>query len=631
MTSSSSGSILPTEPAYPEATRRAAVLCGRGEFSEAERICRDVLQRKPRDYEARRVLGLCAYFQGRFPDALLSLGRALEVNPGSAQAWLNRGIALAALNRHEEAIADYDRAIAIRADYADAFCNRGNALQALNRHEEAVAAYGSAIAIQPDLVDAHANLGVALGVLGRHAEAIAALTLALSLNADLAEAYFGRARILQALNRNQEAIADYDRALAIRPAYAEAYCNRANARQATNHHLEALADYDQALAIDPLLAEAHANRGIALEALNRHEEAIESYDRACSIRPDYTEAHANRAHALQALGRLEEAIASCDRAISIDPTYAEARYGKAYCVLSSGPSEEGWLLYEERLRTKQYQDLPDPGLPLLGAGDPHGKRILVQWEQRFGDVIQMLRYAALLDAVADKSWWQIEPPLRELVARSFPGLRQIEVDARPPDAEYRVPFTSLPLAMRSFEEAAIPAGVPYLKVASEKLASWKDRLGSSPKGPTVAILWRGNEHPPNRSVPIDTFLRLFDIGHLRFVVLQMDLTGQESMALKEHSNVVSPAEPLDSFDDTAAILAGADLVITIDSAVAHLAGALGMPTWILLKVGADWRWMLNRDDSPWYPTARLFRQEQLGEWGPVIARVQRDLTLHFAK
>ena len=616
--------------AYEDAVRKAAELCSLGRPAEAERLCRGILRVRPRDYEALRVLGLCAYFQGRPQDALLALGKALEVNPGSHQAWLNRGVALQALNRLEEAIADFDRAIALKPDYADAFCNRGNVLQSLNGYRDAIISYDRAIALEPELVEAHVNRGIALDGLERQADALAAFAAAIALQADCVEAYFARARTLQTLNRNEEALADYDRALAIRPEYAEARCNRGNALEALNRHQEALADYERAIFISPRLAEAYAGRGAALEGLNRHDEALASYDAALRLKPDYVEAHANRALLLHGLGRLEEALKSADRAIAIRPTYAEAKYGKACCLLSQGLSQEAWRLYEERLRTRQYGDLPDLGIPFLGESNPAGQKIVVQWEQRFGDIVQMLRYVPLLDSVA-QTWWQIQEPLRELIARSFPGLRQIDVGERPAEAEYRLPYTSLPLAMRTFAESDIPVPVPYLRARPEKRPICKNDISSPSQRWCVGVAWRGNENPPNRSVPIEQFNSLFDADQVRFVVLQSDLNDRESAMLKQRDNVALLDQPLRSFDDTAAILAGVDLVVTIDTAVAHLAGALGLPTWILLKRGADWRWMLDRDDSPWYPTARLVRQQELGVWDDVILKVRAALDRDFPR
>ena len=257
------------------------------------------------------------------------------------------------------------------------------------------------------------------------------------------------------------------------PDYADAYCNRGNARQALGRHTAAIEDYDRAIALAPGLADAYANRGSALLALNKHLEAIENYSRAIAIRPDFAEAYSNRGYALQALERHHEAIADCDRAIAIKPGYAEAKWIKSHSLLCHGLSESAWQMCEQRLQTRKYGILRDYGLPLLGQKAPDGENLIVQWEQRFGDVIQMLRYVPLLEQLAGKCYWQIQKPLRELVTRSFPDIRQVEISECPGDVRYRVPFTSLPLVLRTFSEQAIPAQVPYLAADAQAASTWR--------------------------------------------------------------------------------------------------------------------------------------------------------------
>jgi Flp pilus assembly protein TadD len=483
----------------------------------------------------------------------------------------------------------------------------------------------SILGVKPGDEHALHILGICAARRGNHHDAIALLAQSIEANPASFQAWLYRGISLQALKRHDEALASYGEAISIKPDYVEAYSNRGNTLQILRRHAEALADYDRAIALDSRFAEAYSNRATALYDLNRHVESLASCDVALSLKPNYAEAHSNRAYILLALNRHAEAIEACDRAIAIKPDYAQARYMKANAVLAFGLSEAGWQLYESRLTTSIYSALPTFGVPALGAVSPLGKRILVQWEQRYGDVIQMLRFAPMLQGMADQVWWQIERPLRDLVARSFPGLLQVGVGDCPSRVQYRVPYTSLPLALGIFSDPGIAVQTPYLVADADKVARLREQLRPSHASPVVGIVWRGNAEPQNRSIPIECLVPLFAMDGIRFVALQGDSTTAESALLGGYANLRSLGESLRSFDDTAAIVAAVDLVITVDTAIAHLAGALGKPAWVLLKSGADWRWLLDRADSPWYPSVRLFRQRKLGDWDTVIRAVEACL------
>lgn len=506
---------------------------------------------------------------------------------------------------------------------------RALALFEAARIDEAEASCRAILQSRPNDFNALHILGVCANARRSYKEAVVYLDKALDANPASYEALVSRGNALQSLERFDEAVASYDKALAAKPDYADAYCNRGNARQALGRHTAAIEDYDRAIALAPSLADAYANRGSALLALNKHLEAIENYSRAIAIRPDFAEAYSNRGYALQALERHHEAITDCDRAIAIKPGYAEAKWIKSHSLLCHGLSESAWQMCEQRLQTRKYGILRDYGLPLLGQAAPDGENLIVQWEQRFGDVIQMLRYVPLLEQLAGKCYWQIQEPLRALVTRSFPDIRQVEISECPDDVRYRVPFTSLPLVLRTFSEQAIPAQVPYLAADAQVASTWREQFQTPRRLPVIGIVWNGNPEPPNRSVPIACLLPLLRLPGIRVVALQRDLRATDVEVLRQCPDVVVLGDKLHSFDDNAAAIAAVDLIITIDTAIAHLAGALGKPTWILLKSGADWRWMLRREDSPWYPNARLFRQPTLGDWGSVIERVLGALAAHF--
>jgi len=458
---------------------------------------------------------------------------------------------------------------------------------------------------------------------GRTKDALVFATSAIRLHPGAWRLIALRARALSTLGRHREALAAYERLLAFRPDNPAALLNRGNALRSLRRIEEAIESFRRALEVKPGYPPALNNLGNALQALGRYEEAIEHYESALARQPGRIDALNNRGNARQALGRYREALADYDRVLERSPELAAPLWNKGTTLLHLGLSREAWLLYEHRLRSDLYDRLPDFGLPVLGEQPLQGRKVLVQWEARFGDVMQMLRYVPALQAAAATCWLQVAPPLRELAARSFPQARVVGKDEAG-EADCRIPYTSLPLAMRTFSETDIPANLPYLVPDASKAEHWRTKLGRRP-GRRIGLAWRGNPTPAHRSASLEALRPLFDAPRAHFVTVQKGLSAEERALLLGMDNVTIVDEELASFDDTAALLAGLDVVITVDSAVAHLAGALAKPVWVLLKVGADWRWMSERDDTRWYPSARLFRQATLGDWQPVIRRLVEEL------
>lgn len=410
-------------------------------------------------------------------------------------------------------------------------------------------------------------------------------------------------------------------AIKINPHNPAFHCNLGSAYRGSKQLDLAITAFEEAIRLDPAFQAAYSNLGNTLLELCRYDEAAACYRKAIELKPDFAEAHYNLGNAFLEQYKLEEAISSYDRALAIKPDYPAAKYNKANALLCNGVSERVWQLYEARLQTSAYADLAECKLPLLGEKSPAGKKILIQWEQRYGDIIQMLRYAPMLEQVAASCFWQVAGPLRELVARNSPSYRIIGIDEYPQECDFRVPYTSLPLALQTFSEEAIPKNNPYLIANPDKVVLWKKKLPED-AGLRIGVIWRGNPKPANRSADISHFFPLLDDQHNYFVSLQKDMLESEAAILGKYGNMLMLDKEITSFDDTASVIAALDLVITIDTAAAHLAGALGKPVWVLLKYGADWRWLRDREDSPWYSTARLFRQTTLGDWSEVMHRIQ---------
>ena len=606
-----------------------------GRLAEAEQLYTSVLATRPDHFDSRHLLGVVYYQRGNHAEAVRQFDIALRRDRNNIHALNNRGSALKELNRFDEALASYDRALAVKPDYADALSNRGNILKELNRYEEALASLDRAIAARPDYAEAHSNRASVLHALRRHDEALASCDRAIALWPNYAAAYCNRGSALHGLKRFDEALASYDRALALQPDFALAHSNRGNALHELNRFEEALAHFERAIALRPNFAEAHSNRGNALRHLLRFEEALASYDRAIALRPDFVEAHCNRGSVLQELNRFDGAIAAYDHAIAIRPDFAHARFNLGAARLLSGDFARGWEEYEWRWDTEQLmaakRNFAQP--QWRGSGDIAGKTVLIHAEQGLGDTLQFCRYVPGVAERGANVIFEVPKPLLTMMS-TLRGAVQIVAMGDPlPDFDMHCPLLSLPLAFRTRLEN-IPSQTPYLSAHDNKIAAWRDRLGERKKS-RVGLVWAGNprkELPGSnridqqRSIQFDQLAPLLDIAGCEFYSLQKGddaVTQLRASALR--SRVVDWTDELHDFSDTAALIENLDLVIAVDTSVAHLAGALAKPFWLLNRYTTCWRWLLDRDDSPWYPTARQFRQGGRRDWNDVMARVQAAL------
>jgi tetratricopeptide (TPR) repeat protein len=495
--------------------------------------------------------------------------------------------------------------------------------------------------VQADNFDALNLLGVIAAQTSRTEEAAGLLGRAAVARPNSADAHNNYGNVLKDLGRHDAALYSYERALKIRPDFAEVYNNLGIALQKLGRPDEAVGSYERALKINPGLADAHNHRGVALQALYRFEEALKSYDRALTVKPDYAEAYHNRGIALGELDRLDEALADFDRAIAIRPDYADAYYSKAFALLLRGDYENGWINHEWRwraqpnaLRTQRTFSQP------LWLGDTPiaGRTILLHSEQGFGDTIQFCRYAKLVAALGATVILEVEKPLKNLLA-SVDGVAQVVAKGELlPAFSYHCPLMSLPLAFKT-TVSTIPACVPYLGCDRDKALLWKQRFGGRRQKFRVGLVWAGAFRPEfpehwsvmqRRNVPLAE-LAVLKHADIEFYSLQKGQRAESDLATSLAGNWDGPqindfASLHSDFSDTAAMIENLDLVISVDTATAHLAGALGKPVWILILNRFDvcWRWLLGRSDSPWYPTARLYRQTS-EDWHEVVQEVRSDL------
>ena len=491
---------------------------------------------------------------------------------------------------------------------------------------QAKAAYEQVLAIQPKHFDALHLLGIVASQTKNFDLAQELIGKAIKLRPNAAGAYSNRGIALRELKRLDEAIASYDQAIAINPDYAEAYGNRGNVLKELKRFDEALASYDHAIAIKPDYAEAFSNRGNILQELKRLDQALESYEKAIAIKPDFVEVFFNRGTALKELHRLDEAIASFDQAIAIKPDHVDAHWNKSLAALLSGDFKIGWKLYEWRWKKDNFISTKRKFLqPLwLGVGALKDKTILLHAEQGLGDTIQFCKYAKLVADLGARVLLEVPRSLKTLLS-DLAGVAQVLEAGQPlPDFDFHCPLLSLPLAFKT-ELTAMPSPAAYLFSKAEKRNVWDQRLGPKTK-PRIGLVWSGSSTHTNdqhRSLALAEVLQNlpFDFD---YVSLQQEVRAEDQAALGS-SAVQHFGEHLKDFTDTAALCDLMDVVVSVDTSVAHLAGALGKPTWVLLPYAPDWRWLLERQDSPWYDEVKLYRQDKDRCWAPVLKSVAHDL------
>ena len=482
---------------------------------------------------------------------------------------------------------------------------------------------------RPDDFDALHLLGMLHFQRHRLVEALRFLARALKVNSSSADALSNLGLALQATGRYDEAISSYRHALDLAPDHPEILYNLGNACLALDNVDDALSNYDRVLAIAPGHVGALVNRGNALLRLNQPVKAMASYDAALASLPGHPQILTNRGHALRRLDRPVEALADFRAALAAAPEFAEAHFEVAMTQLSMGDFDAGWNEYEWRWKTGAFaRHLPRPKAPLwLGEVPIAGKTILLHAEQGFGDTIQFIRYAPLLAARGAKVICEVQPELQPLLSENvmLGDIRVMAAGEPRPAFDLHCPMLSLPLAFGT-QPGTIPAAVPYLAASADRRAYWRDRL--PPGCLRAGFVWSGqssHKNDSNRSIALPRLSALFENADVRCFSLQRDLRDADGEALRDLPSLVHLGGELRDFADTAGIISLLDVVVSVDTAVAHLAGALGKPVIILLPYAADFRWMRDRDDSPWYPGAKLLRQPAFGDWDSVIARAADEL------
>ena len=629
-----------------------------GDLAPAEKLYRQILQADPWHADAWHLLGHIAVQVGQHDAAVEYIGQALRLKPECAEAHNNLGIVLREQGKLEEAEASCRESLRLKPGFVNAHHNLGNILSRQGKLEEAEACYRQALRIEPSYAEARNDLGIVLGEQGKLEEAEASCREALCLKPGYAEAYNSLGNVLWRQDKLAEAEASYREALRIKPGFANAHNNLGVVLRDQGKQKEAEASFREALRLKPGYAEIHANLGNVLRKEGKLEEAEACYRealrlkpglaeacnglglvfsdhdkledaeancrKALRLKPDFVEAHNSLGSVLERQGKLEEAEVCYREALRLKPRYADAHVTLSLHLLLRGNFTHGWAEYEWRLLIRD--DLRTALPPSWDGSALNGQTILLQAEQGLGDTFQFVRYARVVQAKGGRVVLQCQPALTRILA-TCPGVDQVLGEGAPLAAPHlTAPLLSLPLLCRTTLET-IPAEVPYLAVDPARVHSWRARLAAFP-GLKVGICWQGNpkfKEDRLRSVPLASFAPLAAVPGVCLVALQRGPGLEQIAQQSEHLSIVDlPGRSEDLAEgwlDTAALIQALDLVISVDSAVVHLAGALGAPVWVALPFIPDWRWLLDREDSPWYPTLRLFRQRKPGDWPEVFQRL----------
>ena len=588
-----------------------------GRAAEAERICLEILKVSPGHAQALHLLGLVEFQNGRLDAAIERIRMAIARDGRDPAFHHNLGNILRARDRPAEAMRCYERALAHAPASVDTLYNLANTCQDLGQPERAIDYFERALRLDPEAIELHNNLGTALQDLGRLDEAIICYRKALALRPDVVESLDNLAGALRSQGELAAAQACYERALSLRPNRIESRIGLGVVLRDLGRVQEAVAHYERVLTIVPDHPETLNNLGIALTDLGQPQEAIARYERALGLQPERAETYYNLAIALESQERHAEAIVSYGRAVALKPDYAQAHFNRAYALLLTGQFDEGWQEYEWRFAVARYDR--KFGRPLWSGEPLAGKRILIPAEQGFGDTLQFIRYVPAVVERGGRVLLEVPEPLLRL-ARTVAAPSEVVSAGDPlPAFDYYCPLLSLPRVFKT-NLTTIPGAVPYLSLPNDVSADWAERITAA-SSLKVGVVWAGTTVG---AIDLQLLQPLWEVAGISWFSLQVgDQSGDLSVVGSAKIADLSPW--LTDFAETAAAICHLDLVISVDTAVAHLAGALARPIWLMLRHPPEWRWLLERKDSLWYPTARLFRQTNEGDWRGVVHEVAAAL------
>ena len=625
---------------HSDKEHQAVALINQGKLQEAEAIYRELISAGSHDHVVYGNFAALCTMQGRFDEVIKLLYKALQLQPDYPEAHNNLGIALQEQGNLDAAISSYNTALQLRPDYPDAYYNLGNSLNKKGDLNAAIASYNAALKINPEHSRAHNNLGTTFKEKGNLDAAISSYNTALQLNPDHPDAHYNLGLALQEQGDLTAAIASYNTALQLKPDYPDAHYNLGIAFQEQGDLTAAIASYNTALQLKPNYPDAHYNLGIALQEQGYLDTAIVSFRKAIDLNPNFQEAYNNLGIVLQKQGSLKAAIASFNKAIDLKPDHPEAHWNSSVAMLLSGDYKSGWEKYKWRMK-KENNPVEPHGIPrcdqLSSKVDlEEGKQLLLVTEQGLGDTLQFMRYINTLRLQGVETSLCTQPKLHTLIQASG-----IDISPLSPEQANKVtkgkwlPLLSLPKYLHVSPQNPITTE-PYIRTTHELDIKWQTILSTERK-PIIGINWQGNPQPEKtgfggRSLALETFSPITNINQISLLSLQKGFGSEQLETCSFKDRFVSCQDQVNEtwdFLETAAIIANCDLIITSDTAIAHLAGGMGKATWLLLQKVPDWRWGLEGESTFWYPTMRLFRQTERGNWDEAIERIKHALKAKY--
>ena len=601
-----------------------------GNAQYAEQLYRQVVEAAPDLAEAHHCLGVLAWQSGQYIQAATSLAKAVQLNPNAAVYFYNLGLARSALSKWHEAASSFQEALRLQPDFAQAHNGLGDTLRRLGQLAEAAKHCQEAISLGPSFAEAHNTLGAVLLEMSNPAEAAVSFQNALRLNPKLADAHLnlGIANFKQ--NHFAAACDSYRAALRLQPRNVKILRALGLASFSDGQFTESAHCFEEILHSAPDDADAHCNLATALERLGEQGRAVKHYLEAVRWRPEWADAHLRLAKAVDDQGNLPLALAYYRQAVRLQPDHADANLNLSLALLASGDFEHGWPAYEWRLKPSGANSRSF-SQPRWDGSDFSGKTLLLWAEQGLGDMIQFVRYLPRVKERGGRVVVECQLPLLQLL-QDLPGIDSlVPFNAQLPEFGVQIPLLSLPGIFHNRLDASA-ADIPYLKADDRQIAQWRQVLGPPKREGgqrfRIGIAWQGNPHFRGdrlRSFPLRCFAAMTQIEEVDLVSLQVGPGAEQMASIAAEFSVLDLANRLgnesQSIMNIAAVMKNLDLVISCDSAVAHLAGALGVAAWIALPLVADWRWLRERQDSPWYPTMRLFRQSRHSNWEDVFERM----------
>ncbi|MBM4146647.1 MAG: tetratricopeptide repeat protein [Nitrospira sp.] len=563
-----------------------------GNFKQSEEICRTIIELQPENAFVLNFLGVLLYQQGNYDSAIDYIKKALQFDPYNPDSYDHLGSALKANGRLDEAIMYYQKAIGLKPHSADIYFNLGNTFVMKRQLDEAIVSYREAVKLNPDFSAAYNNLG----------------------------------NVLKEKKQYDAAIANYQMTIEINPDLADAYYNLGNIYQEKGEYDKAAMHYQKTLKVIPSHFDSCMNLGTVFNKQGKLDEAIKFYQKAIELNANFAGSYYNLGVALQDQGDIDNALQAYKKTIELDPDFAEAHFSISLINLLLGNFKEGWKGYEWRWKLKEayqrnfYQ-------PMWDGSDIKGKTILLHAEQGFGDTIQFIRYAPLVAQRGVKVIVECQKELTSLF-KNVEGIHQVISHGESlPYFDVRCPLLSLPAVFDTTTEN-IPAKIPYIAVEMNFIDKWRKKVEIRDSQMKIGLAWAGRataRKESYRACSLEMFAPFARLSNVIFYSLQKGKASEQTVNSPFGMKLIDYTKEIEDFSDTAGLMYHLDIVISVDTAVAHLAGALGKPVWTLIPFAPDWRWSLNRDDCPWYPTMRLFRQTAPGDWSSVIDKIYNEL------